>query len=51
MIKMSFHYQNYLSKIKFIDLFAGIGGFHLAFESFSANCVFSCEINKLFSLL
>ncbi|MBL0721291.1 MAG: DNA cytosine methyltransferase [Sulfurovum sp.] len=32
--------------IKFIDLFAGIGGFRLAFESVSAKCVFSAEIDK-----
>lgn len=31
---------------KFIDLFAGIGGFRLALESAGARCVFSSEINK-----
>lgn len=31
--------------IRFIDLFAGIGGFRLAFESVGARCVFSSEIN------
>jgi DNA (cytosine-5)-methyltransferase 1 len=31
---------------KFIDLFAGIGGFRLAFESFNCQCVFSSEWNK-----
>ena len=46
MIKLSSYYQNCLSKIKFIDLFAGIGGFRLALESFGAKCAFSCEINK-----
>jgi DNA (cytosine-5)-methyltransferase 1 len=30
----------------FIDLFAGIGGFRLAFENVGANCVFSAEIGK-----
>ena len=32
--------------IKFIDLFSGIGGFRLAFESVGAVCVFSAEIDK-----
>ncbi len=32
--------------IKFIDLFSGIGGFRLAFESVGATCVFSAEIDK-----
>ena len=32
--------------MKFIDLFAGIGGFRLALESAGAQCVFTSEINK-----
>jgi DNA (cytosine-5)-methyltransferase 1 len=32
--------------ITFIDLFAGIGGFRLAFESMRCKCVFSCEWDK-----
>jgi len=31
---------------RFIDLFCGIGGFHLALESFGAECVFASDINK-----
>ena len=30
---------------KFIDLFAGIGGFHIALDSLEAECVFASEIN------
>ena len=32
--------------ITFIDLFSGIGGFRLAFESVGAKCLFSAEIDK-----
>jgi DNA (cytosine-5)-methyltransferase 1 len=32
-------------KLKFADLFAGIGGFRLAFEKAGYECVLSCEIN------
>ena len=34
------------SKFTFIDLFAGIGGFRLAFQSLGGNCVFSSEWDK-----
>ena len=31
------------NQLTFIDLFAGIGGFHLAFDSAGAKCVFVSE--------
>lgn len=38
--------KNKNSKFKFIDLFAGIGGFRIAGEKNGMNCVFSSEIDK-----
>lgn len=35
-----------IHKIKFIDLFAGIGGFRLGFEHAGCQCVFSSEIDE-----
>lgn len=38
--------NNESEEYTFIDLFAGIGGFRLAFEKEGFNCVFSSEINE-----
>lgn len=46
MLKLKQSYKNKLNNYKFIDLFAGIGGFRLAMESYGASCVFSSEFDK-----
>ena len=38
-------YSNGLNGWRFIDLFAGIGGFHYALKAFGADCNFASEIN------
>lgn len=45
MIKIS-EIEKALIGYNFIDLFAGIGGFHYALKSFGAECVFASEIDK-----
>ncbi len=37
--------NKFLTGYKFIDLFCGIGGFHLALSSFGASCVFASDID------
>ena len=32
--------------MNFIDLFSGIGGFHIALTNLNYNCVFACDIDK-----
>lgn len=46
MINIDKIYADKLSRYSFIDLFAGIGGFRIALESFGAKCVFTSEWDK-----
>ena len=46
MIKLTDKDRKKLKSYNFIDLFAGIGGFRLALESFGSKCVFTSEWDK-----
>ncbi|MFT4033652.1 MAG: DNA cytosine methyltransferase [Siphonobacter sp.] len=51
MIQVPGIYQQALKSQRFIDLFAGIGGFHLALNSYGAKAVFASEIDRQAQLI
>lgn len=46
MIEIQNEYASALGDYTFIDLFCGIGGFHLSLSAFGAHCVFASEIDS-----
>ncbi|MCP3659610.1 MAG: DNA cytosine methyltransferase [Bacteroidetes bacterium] len=42
---MIYKNKKHTNNITYIDLFAGIGGFHLAFDSLKAKCLFASDID------
>lgn len=46
MIDVKPEHRKKIENLRYADLFCGIGGFHLALESFYANCVFASDIDK-----
>ncbi len=35
-----------MKKLKFVDLFAGLGGFHVGLSKLGHECIYACEIDK-----
>ena len=33
-------------KLKFVDLFAGLGGFHVGLSKLGHKCIYACEIDQ-----
>ncbi len=46
MLKIEKEDKSQLKGLKYIDLFAGIGGFRYALDSFECKCVFTSEWDK-----
>jgi DNA (cytosine-5)-methyltransferase 1 len=46
MLQLDEQQKKALNGYRYIDLFCGIGGFHLALSSFGADCVFASDIKQ-----